>query len=94
VRRVRWAEQARTDFIGITDHYAFTAPDFPLKLLGRIDQLARLLAIHPGLGASIGVAEFRKMHVRGTRCLLIYRARPDAIEIARVFHEAQDWRRE
>jgi plasmid stabilization system protein ParE len=91
---VRWAEQARTDFIGITDHYASTAPDFPLKLLDRIDQLARLLAAHPGLGASIGVAGFRKMRVRGTRYILLYRARRDAIEVARVFHAAQDWRGE
>jgi plasmid stabilization system protein ParE len=94
VRRVRWAEQARTDFIGITDHYAAAAPDFPLKLLDRIDSLATLIAAHPGLGESIGGAGFRKMRVRGTRYILLYRATRDAIEIARVFHAAQDWRGE
>jgi plasmid stabilization system protein ParE len=90
---VRWAEQARTDFIGITDHYASTAPDFRLKLLDWVDQTARLLAAHPALGASIGVAGFRKMRVRGTSYILLYRATRDAIEVARVFHSARDWRR-
>lgn len=94
MRRVRWAEQARTDFIGITDHYASAAPDFPSKLLDRIDLLVTLLAAHPDLGASIGDSGFRKMRVRGTRYILLYRATRGAIEIARVFHAAQDWRGE
>lgn len=92
MRRVRWAEQARTDFIGITDYYASVAPDFPLKLLDRIDRLAAMLAVHPGMGAPVGDAGFRKMHVRGTRYSLFYHTSRDVIEIARVFHAAQDWR--
>ncbi len=92
MRRIRWAFQARRDFIRITDYFALKAPDYPEKLLDRIDALALLLAEQPGLGPLAKGTPYHKLLIRGTDYILLYKATRREIIVARVRHAKEDWR--
>jgi plasmid stabilization system protein ParE len=92
VRRAHWANQALTDYLGIVDFYASTAPHFPPALLDRIDRLAARLVVYPHSAAPIEGTPFRRIRIRGTNFILFYLPTEEGIEIARLFHARQDWR--
>lgn len=92
MRRVRWAYSARRDFIRITDRYAAVAPDFPPRLLVKVEAIAKALLDWPDMGAPVRHSPHRKMLVHGTRYLIFYQPSPDGIEIIRVRHRAENWR--
>lgn len=93
MRRIRWTAQARRDFIRIADDYARVAPEFPLRLLKRIDALAELLAGEPGIGPELKGRKDRKFRIKGSDYILIHRASRSELGILRVQHGRKNWRR-
>jgi plasmid stabilization system protein ParE len=89
---VRWAFRARRDFIHIADYFASRAPDYPPRLVDRIDEVAQLLAERPELGAHVSGTPYRKFRVHGTVYILLYKAARRELIVARVHHAKEDWR--
>lgn len=92
MRRIRWAFRARRDFTRITDYFALRAPDYPERLLDKIEALALLLAEQAGLGAPAEGTAYHKLLIQGTDYILPYKATRCEIVIARVRHAREDWR--
>jgi plasmid stabilization system protein ParE len=91
--QLRWAFRARADMLAIAEYYEGFAPGVADRLLEKIEAAPLLLLDHPNLGSAAGRGRYRKWTVRGTPFIVIYRALPLAIEVARVRHAATDWRK-
>ena len=93
--RVEWTREAQSDFARIDDHYAEVAPEFAEKV-GRLAlKSARFLVDHPSIGEKLdGSNDIRKWHVKSSAFLLIYRVLPGRIQILRVRHAHEDWKRD
>ena len=63
------------------------AVDFAERLLERL----ALLGTQPGMGRVGRVPETREWPLDGTPFLVIYRERPDSVEVLRVLHGARRW---
>lgn len=90
MRRLEWKAQARADLIRIAEHIAQDSPESAEKLADDIEAKVQRLREHPEL--------YRLGRKRGTRELVahenyivIYRVLPEAVEILRVKHAAQQW---
>lgn len=83
--------QAREDVLDIWQYIAVDSIEAADALVRRIDEVIRLLAEHPGLGAPQN--RFRK----GLRCkpvgryLIFYDELPDILRIIRVLHGSRQW---
>ncbi len=93
MRRLSWSGPARRDLIAIAEHYGDIVPGLDDEMLARILDGPRLLLDHPNLGQSVGAFDLRKWTVRRTPFILIYRVTETVVEIARVHHAAEDWRK-
>jgi plasmid stabilization system protein ParE len=93
LRRLSWSGPARRDLIAIAEHYADIVPGLDDEMLGRILDGPRPLLDHPNLGQPLGAFDLRKWTVRRTPFILVYRATDTVVEIARVRHVAEDWRK-
>jgi plasmid stabilization system protein ParE len=52
--------------------------------------LKATLGRHPGLGLSIEHRDLHEVWIPRTKLVIWYRIKPDAIEVARVWHTSQD----
>ena len=93
MNELRWADNALGDLDSISDFYDRIDPELSLQMVRRIERATRSLLLHPKLGAPIGFGRLRKWQVRRTSYLPFYRETSIGIEVARVVHAAQDWRR-
>jgi len=87
--QVRWL---RTVLRNLEDEAAYIAADDRAAarlVVGRILQAVEQLAEQPSLGRPGRVPGTRELVVAGTRYLVPYRVRRDAVEILRVFHTSR-----
>lgn len=87
--QVRWL---RTALRNLVDEAAYVADDDPTAarlVVGRVLQAVGQLAEQPSLGRPGRVPGTRELIVAGTRYLVPYRVKRDAIEILRVFHTSR-----
>ena len=87
--QVRWL---RTALRNLEDEAAYIAADDRAAarlVVGRILQAVEQLAEQPSLGRPGRVPGTRELVVAGTRYLVPYRVRRDAVEILRVFHTSR-----
>ncbi|MDQ3187511.1 MAG: type II toxin-antitoxin system RelE/ParE family toxin [Pseudomonadota bacterium] len=87
--RVRWLRKALTN---LDEEAAYIAADDPKAarvVVARIFAAVEILLDQPGLGRPGRVPGTRELVVLGTRYIVPYRVKGDAIEILRVFHSSQ-----
>lgn len=90
MHKVAWRPQAENDLIKIIEHIWQDNPERAVTFAQEIQAKAEKLCEHPEL--------YRVGRKRGTRelvahknYLVIYRVLPEAVEILRVKHAAQQW---
>ena len=87
--QVRWL---RTVLRNLEDEAAYIAVDDRAAarlVVGRVLQAVEQLAEQPSLGRPGRVPGTRELVVAGTRYLVPYRVRRDAVEILRIFHTSR-----
>ena len=90
--RAIWSGAARDDLARIDEFYAILDADYADRVGRLAVRAGAFLADHPRAGPKMA-EDIRKWRVPGTRHLLIYRIRSDGVEILRVHHGREDWRR-
>jgi toxin ParE1/3/4 len=94
LRQLIWSGPARRDLLAIAEHYRPIDPDLSGKLLRRVQHAPPILLDHPDIGAPTDRPSLRKWRVKGTPFLLFYSSGRERVEIKRVRHAAEDWRKE
>jgi len=94
MKRVRWAEAATSDLTAIRDYLTETySGDYAQFVIDRLILSTRWLLDHPSAGATIDHSRWRKWKPRRTRYILVYEATAGGIDVVRVHHDRNDWRR-
>ena len=88
--RIVQAPAAEADAVEIWVYIAQDNPDAADRLLGRFDNLFRLLASQPQLGKSVEDLAPNLRFVPLGNYLIFYRPRTDGVEIVRILHAARD----
>ncbi|MFA6116188.1 MAG: type II toxin-antitoxin system RelE/ParE family toxin [Sphingomonas sp.] len=92
MRRSQWTVDARGDLAAIDDYYHDLNPDHALRVGRAAIAAARFLAERPEAGPVLD-DKVRKWRVRGTDYVLIYRPVRQGIQVLRVHHAKQNWRK-
>ncbi|WP_152046632.1 type II toxin-antitoxin system RelE/ParE family toxin [Aureimonas psammosilenae] len=87
---VIWLDDALRDLDQIAAHIAVDRPKAAEKIVLRIIEAAGSVAYHPKLGPQSPDGRTRRLRVRGTPYLIVYRLR-ERIEIVAIFHAARRW---
>ncbi|WP_213982677.1 type II toxin-antitoxin system RelE/ParE family toxin [Sphingomonas sp. dw_22] len=90
--RAHWTVLARADLGGIDDFYQKHAPDFAEQLGAAALKASRFLAERPRAGAVLE-GDIRKWRITGFDYVLLYRVAAGGIEVLRMHHVRQNWRR-
>lgn len=90
---VRWSERSKRDVAEILRFYDQRDADLAARMEQLILSAPELLSTHPLAGPSIGRGDYRKWPVRDLPLLLLYRFVEARIEIDRVVHQKQNWRK-
>lgn len=90
--RAVWAIPAQTDFARIDDFYRAVAPDFAERLGRAAIEAARFLADHPGAGPLLW-EPVRKWRIQTFDYVLLYRVTSQGVEILRMHHAREAWRK-
>ena len=93
MKRLRWTSPAEQDLIAIDEYWCGYSTERADEVLDIIRQAGDFLAELPKTGPAMETRDFRKWRVRGTNYVLVYRASGEAVEILRVHHASEDWRR-
>lgn len=90
MRIVIFAPDALRDLEGIGAYIAEDDPARAMTFLAEIEEVARKIAIAPDAYRSRSdIADGLRMAVKG-RYLILFRAKADRVEIARILHGARD----
>ena len=91
--QVRWSMPAAEDLEQICEWIERDNPESARRVARTIyDECARLKDF-PNLGrASRRIAGRRELTFAPLPYIVVYQVKPDAVEISRIFHGAQDWR--
>jgi addiction module RelE/StbE family toxin len=90
--QVRWSIPAAEDLEHICEWIERDNPEAARRVAGTIyDECARLKDF-PNLGrASRRMPGRRELILAPLPYIVVYQVKPDAVEISRIFHGAQDW---
>lgn len=92
MRKINWSRPARDDLRRILRWLqAETPPDVALRYLRAIETRCVTLENYPNRGPQID-NNVRKLLVPGTAYIVLYRLNERDIEVARVFHNRENWR--
>ena len=89
--RLAWLVRARDDLQAIHDHVGADDPGSAHRLVLRLFEASRLLTTYPEIGRAGRVAGTREWVVPGTRYILAYRVRGDAVQVLAALHAARAW---
>lgn len=90
--KIRWSVPAADDVERICAWIERDNPEAARRIAATIYNGVSQLQIFPGLGrVSIRVKGWRELVFPPLPYIVVYRVQEDSIEIARVFHGAQDW---
>ena len=88
--RVVWADEAKGHLVGIRDFINRDAPFYAIQTIDKLTRRVEQLIDHPRSGRIVSKYEddnLRELIAHPYR--LIYRIKPDRIDIIAVFHGAQ-----
>jgi len=88
---VLWLEGALADLSEIVDHIAESNPAAAPKVAAGLHDAAARLGPHPRVGRRGRVAGTRELVVPRLPFVIVYRMRPDRIEVVRVIHGRRNW---
>lgn len=89
--RLEWTPSARSDLANHFYYIAATNFDAAIDQEDRITAAVERLTAYPMLGRQGRWGQTRELVVPRTPYLVIYRLLPDAVELLRIIHGAQDW---
>ncbi len=89
--KIQWLDSAIDNLSNIADYIAEDNPQKARQLVSKIRVAISNLSKHPSMGRIGRVQGTRELVIVGTAYLIIYRLKPDNIEILRVLHGAQKW---
>jgi plasmid stabilization system protein ParE len=92
MRRSHWTIEARQDLAAIDDYYFDLGPEYAMRVGRAAIAAARFLAERPEAGPALS-DRARKWRVKGTDYVLIYRPVRQGIQVLRVHHARQNWRK-
>ena len=90
--QAKWSKRAQLDFARINDFYQDVAPAYADRLGEAALGAARVLAENPRGGMLIE-GEIRKWRIMSFEYVLIYRITRTGIEVLRMHHARENWRR-
>ena len=93
--RCEFAPESRADIQQIYEYVAERSPRNALRLIQRIEERCYLLADYPYLGMArpeFGLT-YRSFAVPSTGYIIVYRPIEDGVDIHRVYHGSQNFRR-
>ena len=92
-RRLRWTEQAVDQLSAIADYFSQTSPVYAETLVTRVDAHLHRLLDFPEVGRLIPEADAPSVReVIEWPYRVIYRIRPEAIEVLAIVHVRRDLR--
>ena len=90
--QVRWSRPAAEDFEQICEWIERDNPEAARRVAQTIYHECGRLKDFPNLGrASRRMAGRRELTFAPLPYVVVYQVKPEAIEISRIFHGAQDW---
>lgn len=90
---IRWSPQAADDLVAIRDFIARDSEHYAKLVVQRLAAAIELLASNPKMGRvvpELGDPDVREVIVGAYR--VVYRCRPDAVEVVTIFHGARQLR--
>ena len=90
---LRWTRPALADFIEAQAYVAHENPSAARALAQRLWDAARGLQDNPEIGRTGHVTGTREWVVTQTPYLIVYRIAGDAVEILRLWHTKQNWKK-
>ena len=94
MRELIWTKPALADLYRINTYLEREArPEVALNTLSKIRHRANLLLDFPHAGPPVRDRSFRSLRVHGTPYIIGYRLGTGSLEILRVHHERENWRR-
>ena len=91
MRHIQWLDWAIEDLEHIRAHIQKENPQAAQEVAQRIITATSRLAKYPKSGRNGRVPGTRELVIPGLRYILPYRITKDAIQILRVFHDAQEY---
>ncbi|NNM77007.1 type II toxin-antitoxin system RelE/ParE family toxin [Sphingomonas sp. ID1715] len=91
--KVIWSNQALADLDDILGFYEEDSEELAGRIRRAIVAAPDFLAEFPRAGPAVGAGGLRKWPVGKLPLLLLYRVRESRVEVARIRHMAQNWRR-
>lgn len=88
---VRWSPAAADDLERICAWIERDNPEVAKGVVQTIYEECGRLKDFPYLGRSSRIAGRRELTFAPLPYIVVYQVKPDAVEISRVFHAAQDW---
>jgi len=89
---VRWSEAAAEDLERICEWIDRDDPEAARRVARTIYEQCGRLRDFPNLGrASRRIAGRRELTFASLPYIVVYQVQPNAVEISRIFHGAQDW---
>lgn len=88
---VVWSRRAHADLDWIEEYIAQDDLAAALDVRDRMELQIKHLKQHPRMGRTGRVRGTRELVIAGLPYIVVYRARKQAVEIARVLHGAQSW---
>jgi toxin ParE1/3/4 len=91
---VEWSDLAIVDLEAIDDYWMAYSEAAAEDVADKIERAAQFLTTMPKAGPALRREEVRKWRVGSTPYVLIYRVLAERIEVLRIHHGRQDWKRD
>lgn len=88
---IRWSPEAAADFTGIVQYIQQQNPSAADRVAHAIFEGITSLESFPNRGRVGRVQNTRELILPSLPFIVVYRVKPDAVEIARVLHGSQRW---
>ena len=89
--RVRWTAPAAQDLYNITRHIRQDNPEAARDVARTIYDGCESLEHFPQRGRKGRIEGTRELVLPGLPYIVVYRIKEQAVELARIYHGAQDW---
>lgn len=91
---LNWTELAQKDKNGYVEYIAQDNVLAAIRVGDEIERQVEMLVQHPKLGRVGRVKGTRELVIAGTPYIAAYRINGDNIDVLRVLHGAQDWKKQ
>ena len=88
---IRWSPEAADDLERIVERIRRDDPRAARTLANRIFERCASLQTVPNRGRIGRIAGTRELVLAPLPYIVVYRVKPDAVEVVRIYHGAQNW---